>query len=80
MSQVLMSNQRGTSSFHSDGISHRRFEKKNQVTRFSNLREGVKISINKGTKSMWISKKPLIGIPSETKVIIVNRGTQRLKI
>jgi len=57
----LMNNQRGTFSFPFDGISHRRFEKKNQVSRFSNLKEDMKISINKGTKSMWITKKPFMG-------------------
>jgi hypothetical protein len=54
--------------------------KKNQVTRFSDLKEGMKISINKGTKSMWISKKPFMGIPYEHNMIVVNRGTRRLKI
>ena len=76
----LMNSQRGTSSFHSENVSHRRFEKKNQVTRFSDLKEGMKISINKGTKSMWISKKPYMGIPYEHNMIVVTRGTRRLKI
>jgi len=75
-----MNNQRGTSSFHSKDVSHRRFEKKNQVTRFSKSSEGMKISINKGTKSMWISKKPFMGIPYEHNMIVVNRGIRRLKI
>ncbi len=80
MSLILMSNQRGTSLFYSDGVSDRRFEKKNQVTQFSYYREGKKISINRGTKSIWITKKPFLGIPYENKVIIVNRGTRRLEI
>ena len=75
-----MNNSRGTSSFHSNGTSHRRFENENQVTRFSNLKDGMKISINKGTKSIWISKKPFTGIPYEHNIIVVNRGTRRLKI
>ena len=74
----LRNHQRGTSSFYSDSISHRRFEKKNEVTRFSNSRDGVKILTNKGTRSMWISKKSFTGIPYENHILVVNRGTQRL--
>jgi hypothetical protein len=80
MSLTIRTHQRGTSSFSSDEMSHRRFQKKNQVTRFSKSREGMRISINKGTKSIWISKKPFMGIPYEHDWITVNRGTQRLKI
>jgi hypothetical protein len=40
----------------------------------------MKISINKGTKSIWISKKPFMGISYEHNMIVVNRGTRRLKI
>lgn len=75
-----MNNQKGTTSFYSEGMAHRRFEKTNQMTRFSKFREGMKISINKGTKSMWISKKPFMGIPYEHKVIVLNKGTRRLEI
>jgi len=75
-----MSDQRGTSSFYSDSVSDRRFEKKNQVTLFSFYIKGRKISINRGTKSIWIIKKPFLGIPYENKVILVNRGTRRLEI
>ena len=73
-----MNNQRGTSSYCSNNLLQKRFEKTNQITRFSYMPKGTKITTNRGTKSMWIIKKPLIGIPSQNKIIIINRGTQRL--
>ncbi|AFS83597.1 hypothetical protein NSED_09035 [Candidatus Nitrosopumilus sediminis] len=80
MKLVLMNNQRGTSSYFSNNLSQKRFEKTNQITLFSYIPKGNKITTNRGTKSRWIIKKPLIGIPSRNKIIIVNRGTQRLML
>jgi hypothetical protein len=75
-----MNCQRGTSSFHSTGLVANRFEKNDQITRFSVNGIGRKISINRGTKSIHITKKPFLGIPHQNRIIIVNRGTQRLII
>lgn len=75
-----MNNQRGTASFHSKESFKKWFGKKNTVTRFSSVDEGKKISINKGTKSVYITKKSFLGIPHQNKIIAVNRGTQRLII
>jgi hypothetical protein len=79
MSSIIMNCQRGTSSFYSNKKSHNRFKKKNQVTWFSKIREGMKISINRGTKSIHITKKPFLGIPHQQKIIVVNRGTKCLR-
>ncbi len=75
-----MNNQRGTSSFSSDNSVKWWFRKKNQVTRFSSLDEGQKITINKGTKTIQIIKNPIVGIPIYHKILVVNRGTQRLDL
>ncbi|MCE2505326.1 MAG: hypothetical protein J4F36_02375 [Nitrosopumilaceae archaeon] len=78
MSLILMNNQRGTSSFSSNKFHNNRFAKNDHNTRFS--KEGLKLTIQKGTKSRRITKKPKVGIPISHRVIIVNRGTLRLNL
>ena len=73
-----MNSCRGTSSFSSDKSHHNRFAKNDHVTRFS--KEGIKLTIQKGTKSHRITKKPKVGIPIFHKVIVVNKGTLRLNL
>ncbi len=78
MSLVLMNYCRGTKSFSSDKSHSNRFAKNNHMTRFS--KEGLKLTIQKGTKSHRITKKPKVGIPVSHKIIIVNKGTLRLNV
>lgn len=73
-----MNYHRGTSSFSSEKTNDTRFEKNDHVTRFS--KEGLKLTIQKGTKSHRIIKKPKVGIPTFHRVIIVNKGTLRLNL
>ena len=80
MSQICMNYQRGTSMFYSNNITQPRFEKNNQITRFSSSKEGQKITIQKGTKTIWISKKINPAIPNFHKILVVNRGTRRLDV
>lgn len=80
MSQICMNYQRGTSSFFSENTTQPRFEKNYQITRFSSSKKGQKITIQKGTKTMWISKKVNLAIPHCHKILIVNRGTRRLDV
>jgi len=80
MSSISMNYQRGTSRFYSNNISQSRFEKNNQITRFSSSNEGKKISIQKGTKFLWVSKKENPAIHTVIKTLIVNRGTRRLDV
>lgn len=77
---ILMSNQRGTSSFLFNGSFKKWFREKNSTTQIGSDGQGKKISINKGTKSIWIVKKSFIGIPHKNKILVVNRGTRRLKL
>ena len=69
---------RGTKSFSSNKSHNNRFAKNDHMTRFSN--EGLKLTIQKGTKSRRITKKPKVGIPIPHRIIIVNRGTLRLNL
>ena len=78
MSLILMNSSRGTSSFSSDKSHHNRFAKSDHNTRFS--KEGLKLTIQKGTKSRRVTKKPKVGIPISHKVIVVNKGTLRLNL
>ena len=78
MSLILMNSSRGTSSFSSDKSHNNRFEKSDHNTRFS--KEGLKLTIQKGTKSRRVTKKPKVGIPISHKVIVVNKGTLRLNL
>ncbi|QDI89028.1 hypothetical protein Nisw_05555 [Candidatus Nitrosopumilus sp. SW] len=78
MSLVLMNSCRGTKSFISDKSHHHRFVKNNHSTRLS--KEGLKLTIQKGTKSHRITQKPKVGIPVSHRIIIVNRGTLRLNL
>ena len=80
MSKICMNNQRGTSRFYSDNMTQPRFEKNNQITRFSSKKEGQKISTQRGTKSLWISKKENLAIPNHYTMLVVNRGTRRLDV
>jgi len=64
-----MNNQRGTSSFSSNKFHNNRFAKNDHNnTRFS--KEGLKLTIQKGTKSRRITKKPKVGIPISHRVIM----------
>ncbi len=49
---ILMSNQRGTSSFLFNGSFKKWFREKNSTTQIGSDGQGKKISINKGTKSI----------------------------
>ena len=80
MSQICMNYQRGTSRFYSENTTQPRFEKNNQITRFSSKKEGQKISVQRGTKSLWVSKKDNLAIPNCHKILVVNRGTKRLYV
>ena len=55
-----------------------RFTKNDEITRFSN--KGLKLTIQKGTKSRRIAKRPKVGITISHRIIIVNRGTLRLNL
>ncbi|KER06703.1 hypothetical protein AAA799E16_00420 [Marine Group I thaumarchaeote SCGC AAA799-E16] len=69
---------RGTRSFSSDKSHSNRFAKSDHMVRFS--KEGLKLTIQRGTKSHRTTKKPKVGIPISPKIIIVNRGTLRLNL
>lgn len=73
-----MNSCRGTKSFSSDKSHHNRFAKNDHTTRFS--KEGLKLTIQRGTSSHRISKKLKVGIPTSHRVIIVNKGTLRLNL
>lgn len=75
-----MNYQRGTSRVNSDNLSEPRFENNNQITRFSFEKKGQKISIQKGTKSLWVFKKENPAIPNTIKILVVDKGTRRLDV
>ena len=78
MTHIIISYQRGTSSFHSEDFENKWFKKEHLITRISRVLVGQKISIQKGTKTVRILKKPNPAIPNHQKIMITNKGTQRL--
>ena len=78
MSLFFINSQRGTSSFYSENFENRRFQKDDLITRISRDMIGQKISIQKGTKTVRILKKPNPAIPHHQKIKIVNKGTKKL--
>ena len=78
MTQFFINHQRGTSSFHSEDFENKWFQKDNLITRISRAMIGQKISIQKGTKTVRILKKPNPAIPHHQKIKIVNKGTKKL--